>query len=58
MYILMFILGAVCGMLGVGVVMASSRKNELQDAYEKGREDERGSILEKVESHFGGSNNG
>lgn len=58
MYILMFILGAFCGMFGIGISMASSRQTEIQEAYEKGREDERGSILEKVEKHFGGSNNG
>ena len=58
MYILMFILGAFCGMFGVGIVMASARQNELKDAYEKGRADERGRILEEVEKKFGGNDNG
>lgn len=58
MYIVMFLLGAFCGISGIGIVMASARKNELQDAYEKGRADEKASILKEIESKYGGNNNG
>lgn len=58
MYILMFILGAFCGMFGIGIVMASSTREEVTEAYKKGRADERGRILESVEQHFGGDSNG
>ena len=53
MYILMFILGVFCGIFGVGIVMASARQDDLKDAYEKGRADEKASIIEKVESKYG-----
>ena len=58
MYILMFIIGAFCGMFCVGIVMSSSRVKDMQNAYEKGRADERGRILESVEKKFGGESNG
>lgn len=53
MYIFMFILGAAVGMFCFALVTCGSRQKELQDAYEKGRSDERATIIEKIEGHYG-----
>lgn len=53
MYILMFILGAAAGIFCFALVTCSSRQKELEDAYKKGRSDERATIIEKVERQYG-----
>ena len=55
---LSFIVGVAFGAIFVGTIMASSRRAEVTAAYEKGKADERGRILESVEQHFGGDSNG
>lgn len=58
MNILVFILGVFCGVFGIGIVMAGSMQNELEDAYAKGRADERATLIEKLENKYGGNDNG
>ena len=53
MNLMMFILGLFIGMFFVGVIMAGARRNELTEAYKKGRADERSHLIEQLETCFG-----
>lgn len=51
MYILMFIVGANVGILLFGLISANSREKELRDAYNRGRNDERASIIKNEQQY-------